>query len=221
MLIAGNAKYIITIIMCGGAECSKFLPSIISVRPAEAIDAIVNSKTTVEAMTGINTLPVSQRIQNGTVSAAYRTIMDTRYGTPVSRRISIANHAICHPKNSPTGMKSSSNGSSLHWNEESRSGVSRLSFMDWHERDNGNVHRAAAKDMQAEKTARPAAPCATYCYRALCGSAIAACLVSVPAFVPDQKIVHHLAGQIKAILDEHASSMSSAPIIAKQIVFVM
>ena len=32
--------------------------------------------------------------------------------------------------------------------------------------DNGNVHRAAAKDMQAEKTARPAAPCATYCYHA-------------------------------------------------------
>jgi hypothetical protein len=34
-------------------------------------------------------------------------------------------------------------------------------------RDNGNVHRAAAKDMQAEKAARPAAPCATYCYHAL------------------------------------------------------
>ena len=33
-------------------------------------------------------------------------------------------------------------------------------------RDNGNVHRAAAKDMQAEKAARPAAPCATYCYTA-------------------------------------------------------
>ena len=35
------------------------------------------------------------------------------------------------------------------------------------EPDNVNVHRAAAKDMQAEKTARPAAPCATYCYHAL------------------------------------------------------
>ena len=34
-------------------------------------------------------------------------------------------------------------------------------------RDNGNVHRAAAKDMQAEKAARPAAPCATYCYHAV------------------------------------------------------
>jgi hypothetical protein len=33
--------------------------------------------------------------------------------------------------------------------------------------DNGNVHRAAAKIMQAEKAARPAAPCATYCYRAV------------------------------------------------------
>ena len=33
-------------------------------------------------------------------------------------------------------------------------------------RDNGNVHRAAAKDLQAEKPARPAAPCATYCYTA-------------------------------------------------------
>ena len=31
---------------------------------------------------------------------------------------------------------------------------------------NVNVHRAAAKDMQAEKAARPAAPCATYCYHA-------------------------------------------------------
>ena len=39
----------------------------------------------------------------------------------------------------------------------------------WH---NGNVHRAAAKDLQAEKPARPAAPCATYCYPTItgCGS---------------------------------------------------
>ncbi|WP_238381193.1 hypothetical protein, partial [Mariniblastus fucicola] len=34
-------------------------------------------------------------------------------------------------------------------------------------RDNVNVHRAAAKDLQAEKAARPAAPCATYCYVAI------------------------------------------------------
>ena len=34
------------------------------------------------------------------------------------------------------------------------------------ERDNGNDHRAAAKVMQAEKAARPAAPCASYCYPA-------------------------------------------------------
>ena len=33
--------------------------------------------------------------------------------------------------------------------------------------DNGNVHRAAANDLQAEKAARPAAPCATYCYTAI------------------------------------------------------
>ena len=33
-------------------------------------------------------------------------------------------------------------------------------------RDNVNDHRAAAKDLQAEKAARPAAPCATYCYHA-------------------------------------------------------
>ena len=33
--------------------------------------------------------------------------------------------------------------------------------------DNGNVHRAAAKDLQAEKAARPASPCATYCYHAI------------------------------------------------------
>ena len=33
--------------------------------------------------------------------------------------------------------------------------------------NNGNVHRAAANDLQAEKAARPAAPCATYCYHAL------------------------------------------------------
>ena len=32
--------------------------------------------------------------------------------------------------------------------------------------DNGNVHRAAANILQAEKAARPAAPCATYCYHA-------------------------------------------------------
>ena len=31
-------------------------------------------------------------------------------------------------------------------------------------RHNGNVHRAAANILQAEKAARPAAPCATYCY---------------------------------------------------------
>ena len=36
----------------------------------------------------------------------------------------------------------------------------------WIKRDNGNVHRAAAKILQAEKAARPAAPCATYCYPA-------------------------------------------------------
>ena len=34
--------------------------------------------------------------------------------------------------------------------------------------DNGNDHRAAAIDLQAEKAARPAAPCATYCYHAVC-----------------------------------------------------
>jgi len=35
------------------------------------------------------------------------------------------------------------------------------------ERDNGNVHQAAANILQAEKVARPAAPCATYCYPTL------------------------------------------------------
>ena len=30
--------------------------------------------------------------------------------------------------------------------------------------DNVNDHRAAAIDLQAEKAARPAAPCASYCY---------------------------------------------------------
>ena len=34
-------------------------------------------------------------------------------------------------------------------------------------RNNGNDHRAAAIDLQAEKTARPAAPCASYCYPAV------------------------------------------------------
>ena len=34
------------------------------------------------------------------------------------------------------------------------------------ELDNGNDHRAAAIDLQAEKAARPAAPCASYCYLA-------------------------------------------------------
>ena len=33
-------------------------------------------------------------------------------------------------------------------------------FFRMHERDNGNDHRAAAIDLQAEKAARPAAPCA-------------------------------------------------------------
>ena len=32
---------------------------------------------------------------------------------------------------------------------------------------NVNDHRAAAIDLQAEKSARPAAPCASYCYPAL------------------------------------------------------
>ena len=36
----------------------------------------------------------------------------------------------------------------------------------WHRRDNVNDHRAAAIDLQAEKPARPAAPCASYCYHA-------------------------------------------------------
>ena len=71
--------------------------------------------------------------------------------------------------------------------------------------------------MQAEKAARPAAPCATYCYRAICGSTIAVCPTNVRAVSPDQMIVHHLVGQIKAILGEHVSSMSSALIVAKQI----
>ena len=34
--------------------------------------------------------------------------------------------------------------------------------------DNVNVHRAAAK-LLFPKAARPAAPCATYCYHAICG----------------------------------------------------
>ena len=33
--------------------------------------------------------------------------------------------------------------------------------------DNVNDHRAAAIDLQAEKAARPAAPCASYCYHAI------------------------------------------------------
>jgi len=33
-------------------------------------------------------------------------------------------------------------------------------------RDNVNDHRAAAIDLQAGKAARPAAPCASYCYPA-------------------------------------------------------
>ena len=38
--------------------------------------------------------------------------------------------------------------------------------------DNVNDHRAAAKGMQAEKAARPAAPCASYCYTAVVGVGI-------------------------------------------------
>ena len=34
------------------------------------------------------------------------------------------------------------------------------------EQDNVNVHRAAAKVLQAKKPARPAIPCASYCYPA-------------------------------------------------------
>ena len=42
------------------------------------------------------------------------------------------------------------------------------------ERDNVNDHRAAAIDLQAEKAARPAAPCASYCYHAFaCADLIA------------------------------------------------
>ena len=39
-------------------------------------------------------------------------------------------------------------------------------------RYNVNDHRAAAIDLQAEKAARPAAPCATYCYHAVIVSRI-------------------------------------------------
>jgi len=38
------------------------------------------------------------------------------------------------------------------------------------ERNNGNDHRAAAIDLQAEQAARPAAPCASYCYHAIAES---------------------------------------------------
>ena len=34
----------------------------------------------------------------------------------------------------------------------------------FNESDNGNDHRAAAIDLQAEKLTYPAAPCASYCY---------------------------------------------------------
>ncbi|WP_419193732.1 hypothetical protein, partial [Novipirellula herctigrandis] len=59
---------------------------------------------------------------------------------------------------------------------------------------NGNVHRAAAKDMQAEKAARPAAPCATYCYPSFCGSLGADCTRStmdVPSGSPPQELPVH------------------------------
>lgn len=46
------------------------------------------------------------------------------------------------------------------------------------EPDNVRVHRAAAND-KTLKAARPAAPCATYCYRASCGTSLAVCLASV------------------------------------------
>ena len=75
--------------------------------------------------------------------------------------------------------------------------------------------------MQAEKPARPAAPCATHCYRALCGSSIDVCLASDRAVAPEVEIFHHVAGQIKGILDEYVPSMSYAPIVAKQMVFAM
>ena len=38
-----------------------------------------------------------------------------------------------------------------------------------HKRDNVKDHRAAVIDLQAEKAARPAAPCASYCYVAKFG----------------------------------------------------
>ena len=48
------------------------------------------------------------------------------------------------------------------------------------QRDNVNVHRAAAKIMQAGKAARPAAPCATYCYPAICGEIVQTVRVDEP-----------------------------------------
>ena len=41
-------------------------------------------------------------------------------------------------------------------------------------RYNGNVHRAAAKVLQAEKPAQPAAPCASYCYPAAGSDSVSA-----------------------------------------------
>ena len=50
-------------------------------------------------------------------------------------------------------------------------------------RYNVNDHRAAAIDLQAEKAARPAAPCATYCYRAVaCGGVVLRSRCSVITF---------------------------------------
>ena len=45
--------------------------------------------------------------------------------------------------------------------------MSEPSFLHFLKRDNVNDHRAAAIDLQAEKAARPVAPCASYCYPAV------------------------------------------------------
>ena len=74
----------------------------------------------------------------------------------------------------------------------SKSKLLILNFMATCEPDNVNDHRAAAIDLQAEKAARPAAPCASYCYHA-CSVPLSAALPAGIAASLDPE--HHLSNQ--------------------------
>ena len=89
--------------------------------------------------------------------------------------------AVCtRGRNIGRGCTSVLGGTVEHERQASDSDDGEKAAYHFDQSDNVNDHRAAAIDLQAEKPARPAAPCASYCYQAFgslpkCLSVILAC----------------------------------------------